>query len=130
MSKMSKEVAEVIQVFRNMFPGKSESWIKRCIARLPTIRKISKNVWFIRCSPKLGDRRPYYIVTYDEKKGKYTCTCYDPLSPWGERRRKEICTHVGAVILSRLLGQKLLKVIISEHNARIWKKKHHKKTIK
>jgi len=126
---MYNEIKQVIEIFSNMFPEKSKSWIRRCIIRLPTIKQINKNVWFVRCLPKLGDRRPYYIVTYDENTKKYNCTCYDILSPWGERRKRETCTHVGAVILAKLLGQKYIEMMINEHNNIIRKKRAYKKSI-
>ena len=127
---MYSRLNEVLEIFQNMFPNKSKSWIKRCVTRLPTIKQISRNVWFLRCLPKLGDRRPYYIVVYDDKKGRYNCTCYDEFSPWGERRRREVCSHVGAVILAKLLGQEYLRLIQNEHNNTIWRKRDYKKSTK
>jgi len=105
---MQRELRETVELFRHMFPYKSNSWIKRCIKRLGTVHRIRKDVWYLRCMPELGDRRAFYLVKFDKKKGRYECSCYDKLSPWGERRRKEVCTHVGAVILSRLIAQRRL----------------------
>ena len=113
---MSHRLRLAINALMEMFPHKSKSWIRRCIKRLPTVRKLCKNVWFLRCMPELGDRRAYYLVVFDEKTGRYTCSCYDKLSMWGERRRKEMCSHVGAVILSRLIGQEYLKVVKYERS--------------
>lgn len=105
---MCHELKESIELFRCIFPYKSNSWIRRCIKRLSTIYKINKDIWYLRCIPELGDRRAFYLVKFDRKRGRYECSCYDKLSPWGERRRKEVCTHVGAVILAKLITQRQL----------------------
>jgi len=105
-----RELERSVEVLRSMFPGKSDSWVRRCVRRLGTVRRISRDVWFLRCVPELGDRRAYYLVKFNRETGRYECSCYDSLSPWGDRRRKEVCTHVGAVILSRLVKQARVEV--------------------
>lgn len=114
---MRRELKESIELLKYIFPYKGDSWIRRCIKRLDTIHKIRKDVWYLRCMPELGDRRAFYLVEFDKKKGRYECSCYDKLSPWGERRRKEVCTHVGAVILAKLITQKRLSEKREYHNS-------------
>ena len=58
---------EYIMVLVRRVPNKKLSWYLRCIKRLETIVELDKNTWYLRPLPKLGDRRQYYIVRYDEK---------------------------------------------------------------
>lgn len=51
----------------------------------------------------MGDYDQIYIVKYSEENGRYECSCYNPLKQWSRRRRREVCTHVGTVILLRLI---------------------------
>jgi hypothetical protein len=48
---------------------------------------------------ELGDWKPLYQVWFSEGEGRWLCTCY--LSAFGFRRRREICTHIAAVMLYR-----------------------------
>jgi len=48
---------------------------------------------------ELGDWKPMYQVWFSEREGRWLCTCY--LSAFGFRRRREICTHIAAVMLYR-----------------------------
>mgnify|MGYP000212136484 CR=1 FL=1 len=99
-----------LKLLREKFPYKSNSWFNRCLKRINNVHRLNKNTWFIRGSSSLGDRRQYYIVTYDMAKNKYYCTCYDTFSPGGNRRRREVCSHVGAVILYQIILQKRLNI--------------------
>ena len=103
---MRRELKESVELLKSLFPYKSDSWIRRCVKRLSTIHRVRRDIWYLRCIPELGDRRAFYLVKFDRKRGRYECTCYDKLSPWGERRRKEVCTHVGAVVLAKLIAQR------------------------
>ncbi|OYT29389.1 MAG: hypothetical protein DRJ32_04890 [Thermoprotei archaeon] len=95
---------EYIMVLVRRVPNKKLSWYLRCIKRLETIVELDKNTWYLRPLPKLGDRRQYYIVRYDEKTESFTCTCYDKSAIGGSIRKLKMCTHVGAVILKLALG--------------------------
>ncbi len=98
---------KILQKFREMFPNKSTSWIRRCIARLPDVVEGKvRGVWFVRGNAKLGDAYSQYIVKYIA--GKYMCSCMERERPYHSRRRKELCTHVGAVILYRLLKGEII----------------------
>jgi len=106
---MSKPSREDMEELARRFPFKKKSWMARCVKRLPTVRQIAKNVWFLRCLPQLGDKRAYYIVVLDEDKKVYTCTCYDEAAQWGAVRRRNVCSHVGAVVLYRIMVQRRLE---------------------
>jgi len=108
--KVSREVLEeALHMLKSRFHGKSSSWFNRCLDRLTDVKKAVKaNTWIVRGRPELGDYEPLYIVTYTPEIRRYTCTCYDPRKPYGSHRMKSICTHVGAVILWRLLMERRL----------------------
>lgn len=99
-----------LKILKEKFPYKSDSWFNRCLKRVNNVYRLNKNMWFIRGTSSLGDRRQYYIVIYDRAKDKYRCTCYDAFSPGGGRRRREICSHVGAVILYKIISQRRLDI--------------------
>jgi len=96
-------VEEANKHFKKLYSGKSKSFFTRCKARLGDVKRSSRNVdtWIIRGRPEMGDYDQIYIVKY--VGGRYECSCYNPLKQWSSRRRREVCTHVGAVILSRLI---------------------------
>ncbi|MEM1545994.1 MAG: hypothetical protein QXY40_02775 [Candidatus Methanomethylicia archaeon] len=100
-----KIIEEAIKHLEKLYSRKSKSFFMRCKARLRDVRKSSKNMntWLIRGRPGMGDYDQIYIVKYDEENRRYECSCYNPLKQWSNRRRREVCTHVGAVILLRLL---------------------------
>jgi hypothetical protein len=107
-------IEEANKHFKKLYSGKSKSFFTRCKARLGDVRRSSRNVntWIIRGRPEMGDYDQIYIVKYSEENRRYECSCYNPLKQWSNRRRREVCTHVGAVILSRLIElyrQKRLK---------------------
>ncbi len=81
------------------FPGKSRSWIKRALMRLGDVREVSENLYLVQGRRELGDWKPLYQVWFSEREGRWLCTCY--LSAFGFRRRREICTHIAAVMLYR-----------------------------
>ena len=55
--------------------------------------------WVVPGLPELGDNYGQYNVWYDPSQGRYECDCF--YRAWGRRRRKEICTHIAAVMLHR-----------------------------
>jgi len=88
-----------VESLREDFPGKSYSWIKRALLRLGDVREVRENLYVVYGRRELGDWKPLYQVWFSEREGRWFCTCY--LSAFGFRRRREICTHVAAVMLYR-----------------------------
>lgn len=104
-----EDLRRAILLFKKKFRDKPDSWVRRCIKRLVDISATSKpDTWIVRGRPSMGDYEAFYIVTLHRREGKYNCTCYDPKKPFGYRRMKNICTHVGTVILWRLVKEKLI----------------------
>ncbi len=99
---------EALRIFRELFPDKGRSWFMRCFRRVRYVRKLSENeraeYWVVEGLPQLGDRRRSYIVRYDKRANIYYCSCYDPLRRFSSWRRRRTCTHVGAVILYKIMG--------------------------
>jgi hypothetical protein len=90
------------------FPGKSRSWIKRALLRLGDVREVRENLYLVYGRRELGDWKPLYQVWFSEGEGRWLCTCY--LSAFGFRRRREICTHIAAVMLYRRYKKALQKL--------------------
>jgi len=88
-----------VQSLREDFPGKSYSWIKRALLRLGDVREVRENLFLLYGRRELGDWKPLYQVWFSEREGRWYCTCY--ASAFGFRRRREICTHIAAVMLYR-----------------------------
>jgi hypothetical protein len=88
-----------VESLREDFPGKSRSWIKRALMRLGDVREVRENLYLVYGRRELGDWKLLYQVWFSEREGRWFCTCY--LSAFGFRRRREICTHIAAVILYR-----------------------------
>jgi len=88
-----------VESLRENFPGKSYSWIKRALMRLGDVKEVRENLYLVQGRRELGDWKPLYQVWFSEREGRWLCTCY--LSAFGFRRRKEICTHIAAVMLYR-----------------------------
>jgi len=88
-----------VESLREDFPGKSYSWIKRALLRLGDVREVRENLYLVYGRRELGDWKPLYQVWFSEREGRWLCTCY--ASAFGFRRRREICTHIAAVMLCR-----------------------------
>ncbi len=88
-----------VESLKEDFPGKSYSWIKRALLRLGDIKEVRENLYLVYGRRELGDWKLQYQVWFSEREGRWFCTCY--LSAFGFRRRKEICTHIAAVMLYR-----------------------------
>jgi len=88
-----------VQSLREDFPGKSYSWIKRALLRLGDVKEVRENLYLVQGRRELGDWKPLYQVWFSEREERWLCTCY--ASAFGFRRRKEICTHIAAVMLYR-----------------------------
>jgi hypothetical protein len=97
-----------VQSLREDFPGKSYSWIKRALLRLGDVREVRENLYLVYGRRELGDWKPLYQVWFSEREGRWHCTCY--ASAFGFRRRKEICTHIAAVMLYRRYRKALEKL--------------------
>jgi len=88
-----------VESLSSTFPGKSRSWIRRAILRLGDVKEVRENLYLVQGRRELGDWKPLYQVWFSEREGRWFCTCY--LSAFGFRRRREICTHIAAVMLYR-----------------------------
>jgi hypothetical protein len=97
-----------VQSLREDFPGKSYSWIKRALLRLGDVREVRENLYLVQGRRELGDWKPLYQVWFSEREGRWYCTCY--ASAFGFRRRREICTHIAAVLLYRRYRKALEKL--------------------
>ncbi|RFA95822.1 SWIM zinc finger family protein [Pyrobaculum aerophilum] len=81
------------------FPGKSYSWVKRALLRLGDVREVRDDLYLVEGRRELGDWKSLYQVWFSQREGKWYCTCY--FSTFGMRRKRDICTHVAAVMLFR-----------------------------
>jgi hypothetical protein len=97
-----------VESLREDFPGKSYSWIKRALLRLGDVKEVRENLYLVYGRRELGDWKPLYQVWFSEREGRWFCTCY--LSAFGFRRRREICTHIAAVMLYRRYRKALEKL--------------------
>jgi len=97
-----------VESLREDFPGKSYSWVKRALMRLGDVREVRENLYLVYGRRELGDWKPLYQVWFSEREGRWFCTCY--LSAFGFRRRREICTHIAAVMLYRRYRKALEKL--------------------
>jgi len=88
-----------LERLRRDFPGKSRSWVKRALLRLPYVREVREGLYVVEGVRELGDWKPLYQVWWSEREKRWECTCY--YSTWGWRRRRGICTHVASVLLYR-----------------------------
>jgi hypothetical protein len=108
MPRREDLLRRVVESLREDFPGKSRSWIKRALLRLEDVREVRENLYLVYGRRELGDWKPLYQVWFSESEGRWFCTCY--LSAFGFRRRREICTHIAAVMLYRRYKKALEKL--------------------
>jgi hypothetical protein len=97
-----------VESLSSTFPGKSRSWIRRALLRLGDVKEVRENLYLVQGRRELGDWKPLYQVWFSEREGRWLCTCY--LSAFGFRRRREICTHIAAVMLYRRYRKALEKL--------------------
>ena len=97
-----------VESLSRTFPGKSRSWIKRTLVRLGDVREAGGGLYVVYGRRELGDWKHMYQVWYSEREGRWYCTCFT--SAFGFRRRREICTHVAAVMLYRRYREALEKL--------------------
>jgi len=99
MPRREDPLRRAVESLREDFPGKSRSWIRRALLRLGDVKEVRENLYLVYGRRELGDWKPLYQVWFSEREGRWFCTCY--LSAFGFRRRREICTHIAAVLLYR-----------------------------
>ena len=97
-----------VESLSRTFPGKSRNWIKRTLMRLGDVREAGGGLYVVYGRRELGDWKSLYQVWYSEGEGRWHCTCFT--SAFGYRRRREICTHVAAVMLYRRYREALEKL--------------------
>jgi len=78
------------------------------LLRLGDVREVRENLYLVQGRRELGDWKLLYQVWYSEREGRWHCTCY--ASAFGFRRRREICTHIAAVMLYRRYRKALEKL--------------------
>jgi len=76
--------------------------------RLGDVREAGDGLYVVYGRRELGDWKPLYQVWYSEREGRWHCTCFT--SAFGFRRRREICTHIAAVMLYRRYRKALEKL--------------------
>ncbi|RLE61112.1 MAG: hypothetical protein DRJ32_01870 [Thermoprotei archaeon] len=94
---------EAFSELRDSFSGKSGSWYIRAIVRMFFVKKVGRYAWVVEGIREFGDYYPAYQVWL--VNNRYHCSCHT--TKFGYRRRKSICTHVAAVILSRKVSRKI-----------------------
>ena len=93
-----ESLAEALRALRASFPSKPDSWFFRAVLRcLVSVEIVREGHWIVKGLKELGDAYPCYNVWL--RGGRYRCDCH--FHAWGRRRRKEICTHIAAVMLHR-----------------------------
>jgi hypothetical protein len=97
-----------VESLSRTFPGKSRRWIKRTLMRLGDVREAGDGLYVVYGRRELGDWKSLYQVWYSEREGRWYCTCFT--SAFGYRRRREICTHIAAVMLYRRYRKALEKL--------------------
>jgi len=97
-----------VESLSRTFPGKSRRWIKRTLMRLGDVREAGDDLYVVYGRRELGDWKPLYQVWYSKREGRWYCTCFT--SAFGFRRRREICTHIAAVMLYRRYRKALEKL--------------------
>lgn len=95
--------AERIQDFKIKFLGKSHSWIGTCLKRLNDITHEAPNMWKLKGRREFNDHQKVYLVRFIPNDAKYSCTCFE--TRYGHVRRKEVCTHIGSIILWRMVNK-------------------------
>ncbi|AET31774.1 hypothetical protein [Pyrobaculum ferrireducens] len=99
---------DAVEKLRRDFPGKSHSWIKRALLRLGDVREVRDGLYLVEGRRELGDWKPLYQVWFSNADRRWYCSCY--LTQFGLRRRRDICTHVAAVLLFRRYKKALERV--------------------
>ena len=93
-------IIEAYRDVREIFQGKSNSWFIRALVRLMYgVHRIGAYSWVLRGIPEFGDYYKIYQVWYSTRDKRYYCSCFT--RRFGQIRRKHICTHIAAVMLSR-----------------------------
>jgi hypothetical protein len=93
--RISRFLDRAVERLREKFPGKTGSWVRRVLLRLEGARELRPGHYAVEGRPELGDRYPVYYVWLEGRR--WRCTCQT--TAWGWSR--DICSHVGAVLLYR-----------------------------
>ncbi|MEM0464566.1 MAG: SWIM zinc finger family protein [Pyrobaculum sp.] len=96
---MREGLRRAIDLLRRDFPGKSYSWIRRALLRMPYVKEVREGLYVVEGVRELGDWKPLYQVWWSEREKRWYCTCY--FSQFGWARQRGICTHVASVMLYR-----------------------------
>ncbi len=108
MPRREDPLSRAVESLLSAFPGKSRSRVKRALLRLGDVREVRKSLYLVYGRRELGDWKLLYQVWFSEREGCWYCTCY--ASAFGYRRRREICTHIAAVMLYRRYKKALEKL--------------------
>ncbi|MCU7786970.1 hypothetical protein ODS41_03375 [Pyrobaculum sp. 3827-6] len=103
----SNAVKKAVEDLKTDFPGKSNSWIRRALLRLGDVKEVREDLYVVEGRRELGDWKPLYQVWWSSAEGRWLCTCY--YTQFGLKRRRDICTHVAAVMLYRRYKRALEK---------------------
>jgi hypothetical protein len=93
--RVDRLLDRAVKKLREKFPGKTHSWVRRALLRLEGVRELGPGHYAVEGRPELGDRYPMYYVWLEGMW--WRCTCQT--TAWGWSR--DICSHVGAVLLYR-----------------------------
>ncbi|MEL9990473.1 MAG: hypothetical protein QXP98_01010 [Thermoproteus sp.] len=96
---MRDPLRKAVELLKRDFPGKSYSWIRRALLRMPHVREVREGLYVVEGVRELGDWKPLYQVWWSERERRWYCTCY--FSRFGHVRQRGICTHVASVMLYR-----------------------------
>jgi hypothetical protein len=93
--RVDRFLDRAVEMLRRKFPGKTHSWVRRVLLRLDGVKELGPGHYAVEGRPELGDKYPVYYVWLDGRG--WRCTCQT--TAWGWSR--DICSHVGAVLLYR-----------------------------
>jgi len=93
--RINRFLDRAVERLRGKFPGKTHSWVRRVLLRLDGVKELGPGHYAVEGRLELGDRYPVYYVWLEGRR--WRCTCQT--TAWGWSR--DICSHVGAVLLYR-----------------------------
>lgn len=108
---------KAVEVLRTLFPHFKEGWINVCTKRLSDVEYIGtrrgEDIFKVVRNPKLdgmpdGTRKnswTYRKVILKEHSHNHFCSCFFGL--YFQKRRRHLCSHIGACLLFRYYFQLL-----------------------
>jgi len=93
--RINRFLDRAVERLRGKFPGKTDNWVRRVLLRLDGVKELEPGHYAVEGRLELGDRYPVYYVWLEGRR--WRCTCQT--TAWGWSR--DICSHVGAVLLYR-----------------------------